>query len=180
MKNPRRHYARETFETVEDNSVYSGVYRTAWQAEALGRMEMRAIVKPHRWGGAHFRHRWRKALHRNGFAIPVLPKENHDYYPVTTAKGAQNQAVRMLMILIQDPAHPTAPSAFDEAFHFARGDQSPGELMRTITTSGRNRPKDKGGIGRKEFDSKARNALARTATGRYYLGPPKRKRRTTK
>ena len=129
MKQPRRHYAREVFEAVEDNSIYSGVNRTAWQAGVLDRMEMRSIIKPQRWGGAHFRHRWREALHRNGFAIPVLPKANHDYYPVTTQEGARLQAVRMLLFLAVNPFHPTAPSAFDEAFHFARGDKSPRETM---------------------------------------------------
>jgi len=84
----------------------------------------------------------------------------------------------MILILAMDPQHPTAPSAFDEAFHFARGDESPWEVMRNVSRVARNRAKEKGGIGRKEFDSRVRKGLARTATGRYYTGPPKRKRRT--
>ena len=180
MNQPHRHYARETFETVEDNCIYSGVNRTAWQVEARDRMEMRSILQPHRWGGAHFRARWRTAILRNGFAIPSLPNEKHDFYPVSTEQGAKLQAVRMLLILALDPTHPTAPSAFDEAFHFAREDQPPRGLMKEIALMARNRSKVKGGIGRKEFDNAARSALARTATGRYYVGPPTRKTRTPK
>jgi hypothetical protein len=102
--------------------------------------------------------------------------------PLNTLGSRRRLTGTFLKLLVTEdlPTKQTLSSHFDEAFHYARTDSSPWELMRKVYKAVRETDKVLGGIGRKETDKRARQALALTATGRYWMGPPKRKRRTTK